>query len=113
MFFFIGGVQPKTVTLEKRPHACPYCAHNDVRLKRTDQYIAVFFIPLIPIKKGQPYLACENCHTLLDENHSGPSRPASNNQRSTGTRKQMCGHCNAVLDPGSGYSYCPYCGKKI
>jgi hypothetical protein len=67
MFFFIGGVQPKTVRLDKQARLCPVCHHSAVYLKRVDHYLSLFFIPLFPVKKGTPFLSCDKCRTVLDE----------------------------------------------
>lgn len=64
MFFFIGGIQPRTVRVDNQPRSCPYCGHVAVHLKRVDHYIAIFFIPLIRIKKGIPFLACDHCNVV-------------------------------------------------
>ncbi len=53
MFFFIGGVQPKTITLDDSRRLCPACGLAQARLKRTDQYLSLFFIPLFPVKRGE------------------------------------------------------------
>ena len=105
MFFFIGGIQPRTVRLEKRPEACPFCFHLDVYLKRTDQYISVFFIPIIRIKKGVPFLTCENCRAVLDRDDGfiGMDRG--------GDRIRRCGSCGRSVEPD--FDYCPYCGKHL
>ena len=71
MFFFIGGVQPKTVRLEKQARACPSCSHFDVYLNRVDQYISVFFIPILRIKKGVPFVSCDNCHSVIKGHMDG------------------------------------------
>ena len=36
MFFFIGGVQPKTVILTKQTRVCPHCGHAEICQKRVD-----------------------------------------------------------------------------
>ena len=67
MFFFIGGVQPKTVRLDMQARLCPVCHHSTVYLKRVDHYLSLFFIPLFPVKKGIPFLSCDKCRTVFDE----------------------------------------------
>lgn len=39
MFFFIAGIQPKTINLEEKPRICPFCGHYQARLKRVNHYI--------------------------------------------------------------------------
>jgi len=102
---FIGGVQPKTQRLEKSPRACPACFHTDVYLKRIDQYISLFFIPIIRIKKGETFLSCENCGTIIDQ---------PDNSIFISTKKenqQQCGFCGKPL--AEDFSFCPYCGKPL
>jgi len=100
MFFFIGGIQPRTVRLEKRDMACPYCSHFEVYVKRTDQYLSVFFIPLIRVNKGTPYIICESCRALLEgEKDAGEEI------------EHRCRSCGRPLDPS--FLYCPYCGQTI
>ena len=70
MFFFIGGIQPKTVTVDRQPRSCPSCGHFGVYLKRVDHYVSLFFIPVFPVKRGTPFLSCENCNAVIDE-HGG------------------------------------------
>lgn len=98
MFFFIGGIQPRTVRLEKRAEACPYCSHFEVYVKRTDHYLSLFFIPLIRVKKGVPYVVCESCHNYVDI-----ERDLREGE------KFICHSCGRELEPG--FSYCPYCGQ--
>ncbi len=97
MFFFIGGIQPRTVVLEKQASACPFCGHIDVRLKRVDHYLSLFFIPLFPVKKGIPFLSCDSCQNILGENGL--------------QEDSVCQHCGKNVDRK--FSYCPYCGKTI
>lgn len=100
---FIGGVQPRTVVLEKRPEACPACSHNMLRLKRIDQYVSLFFIPIFPVKRGVPFLTCDNCNTL-DVNTFGEAGRAAGSQ-------ENCSRCGkSVADD---FLYCPYCGQNL
>lgn len=100
MFFLIGGIQPRKKTLETRPEACPSCGENKIRLQRLDRYISLFFIPVLRIKKGIPYLACEGCGKLLDGvRGNGRFSPA------------VCGSCGRELR--TDYIYCPTCGRRI
>jgi hypothetical protein len=110
MFFFIGGIQPKTVRLEKQAQACPSCSHFDVYLKRVDHYISLFFIPIFRIKKGIPFLKCENCHVVLDLNIDINGRYVEFGEWET-HRVRKCGYCGKSV--AADYSYCPYCGKRI
>jgi RNA polymerase subunit RPABC4/transcription elongation factor Spt4 len=105
MFFFIGGIQPRTTVIERKPGTCPYCSHNDIRLKRTDHYLALFFIPLVRVKKGMPYLTCDHCSTILNETGSYTAPGGWNT-----TREKRCDSCGREME--TDFTYCPYCGEK-
>ncbi len=104
MFFFIGGVQPKNVRLDKQARLCPSCHHSAVYLKRVDHYLSLFFIPLFPVKKGTPVLSCDNCHSVFDE-----SGILVRNGRKEKLR--TCPYCGRTLEDD--FDYCPRCGKKV
>jgi hypothetical protein len=103
MFFFIGGIQPKTVTLDKNPRNCPECGHPDLYLKRTDSYLGLFFIPLFPVKKGAPFMKCENCSAVFTQEGSPIDSSVMGYQK--------CPYCGRPIGPD--FVYCPYCGKPI
>ncbi|HDH87503.1 MAG TPA: zinc-ribbon domain-containing protein [Desulfobacteraceae bacterium] len=104
MFFFIGGIQPKTVTVDKQARTCPSCGHVEVYLKRVDHYMSLFFIPLFPVKRGAPFLICENCNTIIDEHgySTGAEWPM---------RGKRCPSCGRKVDRD--FTFCPYCGKAL
>jgi len=104
MFFFIGGIQPKTVTVDKQERTCPSCGHFEVHLKRVDHYVSLFFIPLFPVKRGAPFLICENCKTIIDEH----GYRMDFDQAVSGKR---CPYCRREIDPD--FTFCPYCGKAV
>ena len=104
MFFFIGGVQPKTIILDKNPRTCSVCGRMEVQKKRVDQYLSIFFIPLFPIKKGTPFLQCSNCRTVFDE--SGIELDEADHM--FGCRCPKCGR-----PVSRKFSYCPYCGNSL
>jgi RNA polymerase subunit RPABC4/transcription elongation factor Spt4 len=104
MFFFIGGVQPKTVRLDKQARLCPVCHRSEVYLKRVDHYLSLFFIPLFPVKKGTPFLACDKCHSVFDERGVAVGYGQKE-------RPMTCSYCGRVLEED--FDYCPRCGKKI
>lgn len=103
MFFFIAGIQSRTVRLEKHGGACPNCSHFEVYLKRVEKYISVFFIPLIRIKKGVPFASCENCNSIFES----PARMEMTEIEEV----RRCGSCGKAAAPE--FNYCPYCGKWI
>jgi len=103
MFFFIGGIQPKTITLDENPRNCPECGHFDLYLKRTDSYFSLFFIPLFPVKKGTPFMKCENCGAVFTKEGSRIDPSVMGHQK--------CPHCGRLV--GFDFIYCPYCGKPL
>ena len=104
MFFFIGGIQPKTVTIEKQARSCPACGHFNVSLKRVDHYISLFFIPLIPVKRGVPFMICEHCNAVLDE--GGYLMGAEH-----ASQEKRCPSCGREVNKD--FAFCPYCGKAL
>lgn len=96
---FIGGVQPRTVVLEERLRSCPHCGHMAVRRQRIDHYISLFFIPLIPIKRGVVHLVCGHCKHVVSEGAG------------TDTGFKGCHHCGSPVELE--FVYCPYCGKRV
>ncbi|MBW1707243.1 MAG: zinc ribbon domain-containing protein [Deltaproteobacteria bacterium] len=104
MFFFIAGIQPKTVKLDDHPRMCPSCGLYQARLKRVDQYISVFFLPIFRVKQGIPFVECQSCGSFFQESgevFAGPS------QRSVRT----CPNCGKPLEPE--HRFCPFCGKSV
>jgi hypothetical protein len=103
MFFFIGGIQPKTVVVDKQARPCPTCGHIEVCLKRVDHYLSLFFIPLFPVKKGVSFFACERCKTTFDD--------LSGYRANMNVSRKNCPHCGKQIEPH--FNFCPYCGKKL
>jgi len=104
MFFFIGGIQPKTILVEKQARSCSACGHIELSLKRADHYLSLFFIPLFPVKRGIPFLLCENCHTVFDERGTRLDRAPEG-------KKKKCPHCGYSMNQD--YRFCPYCGNPV
>lgn len=104
MFFFIGGIQPKTILIKEKISLCPYCSQMQVDLKRVDNYLSIFFIPIIRIKKGLTFLLCRNCHNEV--NGSKPRTDANGFQQ-----EKNCQYCGQTITEN--FFYCPYCGKTI
>ncbi len=105
MFFFIGGVQPKTVTLDDSPRLCPACGLAQARLRRIDHYLSLFFIPLFPVKRGDPVVICDRCGAV-----SSPDEPIGR-AWNAGPPAARCSQCGFVLDKD--FRYCPNCGVRI
>lgn len=104
MFFFIGGIQPKTVTLDDTPRMCQACGLYQARLKRVDHYISLFFIPLFRAKKGTPFLQCGSCGSITGETGDGLGQDP-------GSHGRTCPSCGRSIEPG--FRFCPFCGKRL
>jgi hypothetical protein len=104
MFFFIGGIQPKTVFVDKEARLCPSCGLRRARLKRVDHYFSLFFIPLFRVKKGEPFLECPQCGVVSGRERKGVPGSA-------GVQPPRCPHCGYPVE--SGFRYCPYCGRTL
>jgi hypothetical protein len=107
MIFFIGGIQPRTVTVDQTPRLCPACGLAQARLKRVDHYLSLFFIPLIPVKRGPVMLVCDRCQQTFD-----PTQPMwSSEHRASALQPHVCRSCGQALQPA--FTYCPYCGSRV
>jgi uncharacterized C2H2 Zn-finger protein len=69
---FIAGIFPKTKTLDQNPHRCPVCGLHPAYYKRMDHYFSLFFIPILRVKKGEPFIMCDRCERTVknDSNYS-------------------------------------------
>jgi RNA polymerase subunit RPABC4/transcription elongation factor Spt4 len=103
MFFLIGGISPREVILDDQPRLCPVCGLAQARYRRIDHYLNLFFIPLFPVKKGEPFLMCDRCERAVEE--MGPEY----RQAAGGT--ETCGRCGRELEPD--FRYCPGCGARV
>ena len=107
MFFFIGGIQPRTMIVDETPRLCPQCGLAQARLKRTDHYLSLFFIPIIPVKRGPVLLVCDRCGQAFDPEQ--PLVPSDRGANAPGPR--LCHSCGQALQPS--FTYCPYCGSRV
>ena len=64
---FIGGIGPRRIKLENHPRICSNCGLSQAYLVRLDDYLSLFFIPILRIRKGQPFVECERCGHVTDE----------------------------------------------
>ncbi|MEJ2098621.1 MAG: zinc ribbon domain-containing protein [Desulfobacterales bacterium] len=101
---FIAGVAPKIKILDQNPRRCPVCGLNQAYYKRIDHYLSLFFIPILRVKKGQPFIMCERCEKSFHEFDSDFIR---RQQEGAGT----CRYCGKRLDKD--FKYCPHCGQKV
>jgi hypothetical protein len=103
MFIFIAGISPKKKIIEDYPRRCTVCGMQQAYKTRIDHYLNVFFIPLIRVKKGEPFTICEQCQrTKTDFKY----RHSPNEENG-----HLCKFCGKPV--GRGFFYCPYCGKKL
>ena len=101
---FIAGISPKTKTLDQNPRRCRICGLHQAYERRIDQYLSLFFIPVLRVKKGAPFIICDRCEGISPE--YGPDL----RHQSQGD-DQRCRYCGKPLD--SDFKYCPYCSKRI
>ncbi|BBO68541.1 hypothetical protein DSCA_24710 [Desulfosarcina alkanivorans] len=102
--FLIAGVQPKTRRVDESPQRCPSCGLAQAYATRVDHYLSLFFIPLVRVKKGTPFLFCDRCGRPVDD-----VRPPAREVPPSGA-ETVCVACNKAFD--SSYSYCPHCGQR-
>jgi len=108
MCFFIGGISPKTKILDQNPRLCPVCGLVQAYFKRVDHYLHIFFIPVIRVKKGEPFIACNRCERKVFE---FGEKEKEEQQFQTDGRASRCINCGKTLEKD--FKYCPYCGKPI
>ena len=101
---FIAGVSPKIKVLDQNPRRCPACGLHQAYYKRMDHYLSLFFIPILRVKKGEPFIICDRCEQTA--NTIGPdfNQPQTKDART-------CRYCGKALDED--FKYCPHCGKRI
>ena len=102
-FIFIAGIQPKTKKLDDNPRRCPLCGLHQAYSRRVDHYFSLFFIPLLRVKKGTPFIVCDRCGQDID----GIGRDRE--ERKT-VGSDTCRRCGRGIDPS--FRYCPHCGSK-
>ncbi|MEE8542203.1 MAG: zinc ribbon domain-containing protein [Desulfobacterales bacterium] len=102
--FLVGGISPKTKRLDNNPRLCPACGLAQAYYTRIDHYLNLFFIPLLRVKKGEPFLYCERC---------ARSRPEFKAASPSGfpDQKLTCSNCAKPLN--NAFMYCPYCGTRV
>jgi hypothetical protein len=100
-FFFIGGVQPKVTRLDERPRRCPRCGLHQAYMSRVDQYLSLFFIPVLRVKTGEPQLVCDRCGAAGPE--SGPADAPAD--------AKSCRFCHRTFP--ADYTFCPACGRRL
>ena len=102
--FLIAGVSPKTKILDKNPRLCSVCGLARAYFKRVDYYLSIFFIPILRVKKGQPFIMCDNCEKNIYDFGMGDNLWRSK-------KDLRCTNCGRALR--NEFKFCPFCGKQI
>jgi RNA polymerase subunit RPABC4/transcription elongation factor Spt4 len=102
MLFIIAGLSPKVKDLDENRRTCPVCGERAARMRRVDHWFHLFFFPLFPVRKGEPFLFCEGCE-------GKGSGPVDRIPPPPGRRR--CPSCGEATDPG--FRYCPFCGQRL
>lgn len=102
--FLIAGVSPKTKIIDQQPRRCPVCGLTRACLKRVDHYFSLFFIPILRVKKGEPFVLCETCERMTHEFSNRYFRQEADPH-------PRCRECGRVVEKE--FTYCPYCGKAL
>ncbi len=100
--FLIAGVSPKIKVLDKKPGICPVCGLNQAYLKRVDHYFNLFFIPILRVKTGDPFIMCDRCEKTVPEFDQEYATVPD-------VMKMRCGHCDKTIQ--NSFKYCPHCGN--
>ena len=100
---FIAGVAPKIKVLDQNPRRCPVCGLNQAYNKRMDYYFSLFFIPILRVKKGDAFLACDRCEQTAQAPGPDYTQPRE--------EAKACRYCGKNI--GNDFKFCPYCGKRI
>jgi hypothetical protein len=103
---FIAGVAPKIKILDQNPRRCPLCNLNQAYYKRMDHYLSFFFIPILRVKKGKPFIMCDRCAQTFHASGAGGDF-ANQQPGEAGT----CRYCGKNLDKE--FKFCPGCGRRI
>jgi len=100
--FLIAGISPKIRIVDHTPRICPSCGLPQARLKRVDSYFNLFFIPVLRVKKGEPFISCDRCNNVAPEFYQ--------HYRQLEDRANLrCSNCDTALE--NNFQYCPFCGK--
>jgi len=102
--FLIAGVSPKMKVLDDKPRLCPICGLTQAYYKRIDHYFNLFFIPILRVKKGEPFIVCERCEENIHE--MGEEYDERMNEQ-----EKMCRYCGKSVRQE--FRYCPFCGGQM
>lgn len=104
MFFLIGGITPKVKVLDEKPVVCPVCGLAQAYYKRLDYWLNLFFVPIVRVRKGEPFLMCDRCERSVHE-------MGDDYQTAVDRQDLHCRHCGRALHPE--FRYCPHCGNAL
>lgn len=102
--FLIAWVSPKTKILDKNPRLCPVCGLARAYFKRVDHYFNIFFIPILRVKKGEPFIMCDNCERNIHDF-------GMEDNLWQGKKDLRCTNCGRALHKD--FKFCPFCGKQV
>ncbi len=100
-FVFVGGVQPRRVTVDPTPRRCPRCGLHTATVQRIDHYLSLFFIPLLRVKTGEDMLVCSRCGEA----------PAAPGPEPAAAAPRFCRFCREAFP--TDFVYCPRCGRRM
>ncbi len=104
MFFLIGGITPKTKRIDEQPIRCPNCGLNQAYRTRVDHWLHLFFIPVLPVKRGEAFVFCEHCRQPVDPvMGTAPTPPPAG--------RRQCPACGKSIEES--FRYCPHCGQRL
>jgi hypothetical protein len=66
--------------------------------------MSLFFLPILPVKKGDEFTVCENCGLLNGDTNGGGSQPVAE-------ESNRCSRCSTILEQN--FVFCPYCGRRL
>jgi hypothetical protein len=98
----IAGVSPRLVTLDAGPRRCPRCGLFQAREQRIDHYLSLFFVPLLRVRTGESFIACDRCR-------EAPGGPPAEPPREPAQPLPACPGCGRPL--ASDHRFCPGCGR--
>lgn len=104
-------MQPKTTVLDEIGRMCPSCGAREARLVRVDQYLSLFFLPVVSIKRGEEALQCQRCGALSDPRLLSPALPLPSMYDRATQAPEHCPSCGHSLERQ--FIYCPQCGQKV
>ena len=118
---FIAGLSPRLKQLGVASATCPGCGLGGrLNIVRQGQYISLFFIPIIPLGRGEYIATCGGCAGIFLLNQQAGRRFERSPDIPIGRgefelyRQGYGGACNHCGRPAEeGHTFCPGCGNRI